>query len=106
MILKLSGRTRDIIRLENGRKVHGAKLNKFILAYPEIRRYRVIQSKDFSITVQVEIDDFDTWAVSNTKDRFENQIKNLLPGSGIVIEKLSTVASSDKKFKVIESHAH
>lgn len=106
MILKLSGRTRDMVRLADGRKVHGVKLNKFIFAYPEIRRYRVIQAKDFRITVQVEIDDFDAWTVSETKDRFENQIKNLLPGSEIVIEKLTTVATGYKKFKVIESHAH
>jgi phenylacetate-CoA ligase len=106
LILNLSGRTRDLVKLADGRKVHGVKLNKFIFSYPEIRRYRVIQLKDLSITVQVEIDKFDTWAVSDTKDRFENQIKNLLPGSDIVIEKLTTAHAGDNKFKVIESHAH
>ena len=104
MILKLSGRTRDLVRLADGRKVHGVKLNKFIFAYPEIRRYRVIQSKNFSITVQVEIDDFDAWAGSSRRSLFEQKMGDMLPGIGIVIKKLENGGNGNNKFKVIESH--
>lgn len=106
MIRHLSGRVRDMVRFEDGHRVHGSKLNKFIFAYPEVRRYRVIQSEDYSIRFQVEIDDFDAWTGSGRRRRFEQRIGDILPGVGITIEPMVYGADGNRKFKVIESHVH
>jgi phenylacetate-CoA ligase len=106
MIRHLKGRTRDMIKLKNGRKVHGSKINKYILHYPEILRYRVIQSSDFKITVQVEVNDFNNWAKSSHKSCFEEDMGNILPGAHIKIDSLVKMPSGNDKFKIIVSHVH
>ncbi len=104
MIKKIQGRSRDMIKLVNGRILHGSVFNKIFFSFPSIRRYRVIQQKDYSIVIQVDVQDFTKWRSSHEKKEIDTKFTRLLPDTSFSIVKLSETNRGSGKFKLIESH--
>lgn len=103
MIQNLLGRTRDLIRLKNGRAIHGSKFNKVMYGFPAVRRYRIIQEEDYRVGVQVDVADFETWARSPQKKFLETQIGNILVDTDFEINAMIAAHTGNAKFKVVES---
>lgn len=104
MIRDLSGRTRDMIRLPSGQTVHGVLFNRAMYNYPEIRRYRIVQHRNYSISVQVETESFDAWVAGAQPKRLQKEMTSFLPGVDIHFEQMLPLNPSAGKFKLIESH--
>lgn len=103
IIQNLLGRTRDLIKLKDGKSIHGSTFNKLVNHFPEIRRYRMIQSNDYSITVYLEMRDYEAWLKTDQRSTFEAGLKGILQGICFKIEKLEAPPQGNQKFEVIKS---
>ena len=103
MIRNLLGRTRDLIRLKSGEAVHGSRFNKVMYGFPAVRRYRIVQTDDYQVTVHLDVNNFSTWSHSEQKKNLELKIGTILAGTDFGIEALTETHAGNDKFKVIES---
>lgn len=106
MIRDLTGRTRDLVRLRNGKSVHGVKFNKLFYGFPAVRRYRVVQDADFRLTVYLDIQDYAEWDASEEKTTLERKLGTIVPDMEFGFEPLGELPADNSKFKVIESLVH
>lgn len=107
MIRNLSGRTRDLIILNNGNKVHGSKFNKIFSHYPEIRRYRILQTENYDIHFKLDVNNFGSWMESNQRKALVADIEEIIGDKAeFNLEELTIKNFSLNKFKLIESHVH
>lgn len=104
MIHDLQGRTRDLIRLQNGQTIHGSMFNKILFSFPQVRRYQIIQAENYNVSIKLEIDDFELWYVSEWKKNIEKKFSDLLKDTPFSIEELITNPIKNSKYKLIESY--
>lgn len=104
MIQKLHGRSRDLIRLKNGQAIHGVLFNTLLYSFKEVRRYRIIQTEDYRVSIQLDVEDFQWWYTSERKNDLEHKFSELLVDTPFVIEEFRLDALGRMKFKLIESH--
>jgi phenylacetate-CoA ligase len=100
-ITDLKGRTRDLIYLKNNKVFHGSLLNSLMFRYPEIKLYKVVQRKDYSIELKIMVKPEDQFP--EIAEKIMLPVSDLMDELSIKIEKLEETESSDKKFKIIES---
>lgn len=101
-VTELKGRTRDLIRLSDGKVIHGAYFNNIFFKYPVIDGYRIVQHKDYSLEVFIHVVndlEFD-FVVSE----IEGFIKGEWPSVVLKVSKLPELNPTNAKFKLIESH--
>jgi len=103
MIRNLKGRSRDLIRLHNGQAVHGVLFNKIFYPFQEVQRYRIIQTDDYRVSVQLEIKEFQAWYASERRNDLEHQLSDLLKDTTFFIEELQPGSWKKGKFRLIES---
>lgn len=60
-IVELRGRTRDLLYLPSGRKVHGSAVNASFYPIGGLARYRIVQSADYSILLEVSCREAKEW---------------------------------------------
>ncbi|AKJ65515.1 phenylacetate--CoA ligase family protein [Kiritimatiella glycovorans] len=101
-IVNLKGRTRDLIRLPDGSRVHGSLLNAVLADFPEVTRYRIVQEKSGKLSVYVRMTP-DTGA--RASERLRNSIREACAGLEVEMLSFKEPGGSDDKFRVIESHA-
>ena len=53
-IVRLEGRSRDLVRGADGRRVHGVVFNRIVAGFPEVDRYQVIQNDAASLEVRLQ----------------------------------------------------
>jgi len=104
MIYNLSGRTRDILKLQDGRRIHGVVFNRLFYRFPEVRRYRIVQASDYQVTVMLDIENFDRWHVSSEKCRMEDALIEILGETTFIMQPLVRLSDGRGKLKLIESH--
>lgn len=102
-IVSLKGRTRDLIKLADGKTIHGSFFNKAFFKHSIIDGYKIVQEKDLSITLHIHVKDeamFEDIA-SSVKLEIENALSNI----NISVLKMKELNPTNDKFKLIESHA-
>lgn len=99
-IIGLKGRTRDIIRLPTGGVLHGSQFNKIFFCFPVIKQYRILQKKDFNLTITV----LEADGVQADLEKIKIDIEELTAGElEIEIQTVAVFEQSEHKEKVIES---
>jgi phenylacetate-CoA ligase len=101
-IIDLKGRTRDLIHLKDNKVFHGSLLNSLLFKYPDVKLYKVIQQKDYSIDLKLMVQPEEKFTPVSGK--IMSEIENLFGGLTIRIKKLEEIESSDRKFRIIESY--
>jgi len=104
LIKNLSGRTRDVLKLQDGSYVHGVVFNRLFYQFPEVKRYKIVQTKDYTITILVDIDSFSEWKDSSKHKQMEDELLKTLKETPFLIEALKITSTGMQKFKLIESH--
>ena len=104
LIRNLSGRTRDVLKLPDGRSVHGVVFNRLFGRYPEVCRYRVVQSEDYSIAIMLDVEDFSIWCASQQRFRMEKELIHILDGASFDFQPLEMMSDGNCKLKLIECH--
>lgn len=102
-IQELSGRTRDMILLPNGKNIHGSFFNQIFYKYPDVDGYKIFQKEDRSIIIYIHLDktqNFDTISSQITQE-----IRNSLGDISLSAELMRELNPTNEKFKLIESHA-
>jgi phenylacetate-CoA ligase len=104
MIRNLSGRTRDVLKLQDGRVVHGVVFNHLFYHFPEVRRYRFVQAKDYHIAIMLDIENFDNWHTTQQRHRVEEELIEILGVTAFSMQPLEKLPGGNHKLKLIESH--
>jgi len=102
-ITELKGRTRDVLKLKDGRTIHGSLFNKVFFHHTEIDGYKILQKEDHSITLFIHVKDKEKY--QNLAIQVKNEITSLLQNVDIKIEPMLEMNPTNGKFKLIESHA-
>lgn len=102
-ITELKGRTRDLIKLPDGKSVHGSFFNNVLYKYPIIDGYRIVQQKDLSLILFLHLQDPDKYEEISKKivDEIHVSFNSLI----VITEFMSHMNPTNDKFKLIESHA-
>ncbi len=102
-IADLKGRTRDLIKLVEGKSVHGSYFNNVFYKHPIIDGYRIVQQKDLSLTLYLHLrEPMKYEEIAKTIiDEIHLSFENLV----ITTEHMTEMNPTNDKFKLIESHA-
>ncbi len=100
-IVSLKGRTRDLLTMPDGSKVHGSWFNNLFYQYKNIDGYRIVQHKDLQITIYLHTKD-DTYEL--VKESVQKELSTHFPAIRFTIEQLTELNPTNSKFKLIESH--
>jgi phenylacetate-CoA ligase len=101
-IIDLKGRTRDMIRIPNGKSIHGSFFNNVFYKFKEIDGYRIVQNKDLSIKIHIHVINPEAFN-EVAKDVFD-EISSFLKDADLTIEQMDEFNPTNDKFKLIESH--
>ncbi len=101
-IIDLKGRTRDMIRMPNGKSIHGSFFNNIFYKFKEIDGYRIVQNKDLSINLHIHVINPD--AFNEVATDVLDEISNFLKEVDLTIEQMAELNPTNEKFKLIESH--
>jgi len=98
-IRNLKGRSRDLIRLPSGKAVHGSAFNGLFYRFPQVSRYRVVQSADGRLEIEVQL------SCGEIPEELQDDLAGLV-GREVPVEirAVKQFPVSDRKFKVIESY--
>lgn len=101
-IISLKGRTRDLLAMPDGSKMHGSWFNNLFYSYKDIDGYRIVQQKNLHITIYLHVkgSKYEEVKLAVSKD-----IKHHFPAMHFGIEELKEFNPTNNKFKLIESHA-
>jgi phenylacetate-CoA ligase len=102
-IVELKGRARDLIRLPSGGIVHGSLFNKVMFRFPVIKAYRVMQDADYTVKVYVSVESEDIFI--GVTAEIQKLLLGLLPGVKVIVFQAAGLNLTNKKAKLIESHA-
>lgn len=101
-IVDLKGRTRDMIKLQDGTSIHGSIFNSIFYKYPHVDGYKIIQEVDYSITIYIHVSDTDYF--DNISDQIISEAHYLMRNLTIRCKKMTEMNPTNVKFKLIESH--
>jgi phenylacetate-CoA ligase len=102
-IQELSGRTRDMILLPDGKNIHGSFFNQIFYKYPDVDGYKILQKEDRSIIVYIHLDKTQNFDAVSTQ--ITHEIRNSLGDISLSTEMMTELNPTNEKFKLIESHA-
>lgn len=102
-ITELKGRTRDVLKLKDGRTIHGSLFNKVFFNHTDIDGYKILQKEDHSITLYIHVKDNEKY--QTLASQVKDEITTLLQNVDIEIEPMHEMNPTNDKFKLIESHA-
>lgn len=101
-IVRLGGRTRDLVKLPDGSAVHGSRLNKIISGVPAAAFVRIVQAADYGVTVHLATRD--ELAFAGAAEHLRRRLSEVLPGLKVQVRETSVPLAGENKLKVIESH--
>lgn len=102
-IIDLKGRTRDLIKLPDGKSIHGSLFNNIFYKFHLVDGYKIIQNKDLSILLYIHVTD--PLKYSEVADDIIREVHQLLGDVKISMEQMNDYNPTNQKFKLIESHA-
>lgn len=102
-LVDLQGRTRDVLVLPDGRRVHGSLVNQIFFRFPEIAQYQIVQEADGAVRVALRLRQGDLNSPAFVA-RIRGALAVVLPGLPLSFEPLEAADSGRAKFKVIVSH--
>lgn len=101
-ITDLKGRTRDVIKLQDGSAIHGSVFNKILYHFPEIHAYRIVQDPDYSVFIHIYTENAENFG--KNADELAKTVKKHIPGLAFKIIQMQDYNPTNLKFKLIESH--
>lgn len=107
-VVDLKGRTRDLIYLPDGNKVHGSFFNSLFYKYPVIDGYKIIQEDNYSITLHLHLKDdiYSDQLFRELSNSLISEVRNVFKSIDISTIRMVDNNVSLAKFKLIESHVH
>lgn len=102
-ILNLRGRTRDVLKLPSGRRIHGAAVNSAFYPVAGLKRYRIVQSPDHGLRLEIAAECDGVW--QDAAERAKAALDGLVHSEvAIEVSRLEETKPTALKFKIIESH--
>ncbi|HLN53771.1 MAG TPA: hypothetical protein VK212_08680 [Lentimicrobium sp.] len=102
-VTDLKGRTRDLIKLSDGKCIHGSLFNNIFYKFHSIDGYKIIQNKDRSILLYIHVTD--TTDFKTTAESIKREVHKLIGDVKISVEYMNDYNPTNQKFKLIESNA-